>query len=179
VYVEGEAYFEVASDPRTPFVVHTAQAVARDRGTKFGIRAYPGASQVEVVVVEGAVDLRATSPDVAASDSLFLVAADLGRLDNAGRLSVEHGVDTATRLAWRTGRLVFRDTPLRDALPQLGRWYDADLQLGDSALAGYPLTASLKGEPLAKVLELIAAALNVRVERRGSAYVLYPPPRTP
>ena len=163
VFLEGEAYFEVAPDPKKPFTVYAANAITRDRGTKFGVSAYPGANQVEVVVVEGSVDL----------SGLVLGAADLGRLDRRGRLRVEHGVDPAARLGWRTGRLVFRNTPLRDALPQLGRWYDADLRLGDSALGDYPLTASWRGEPLDRVLDLITAALHVRVARRGSTILLY------
>ena len=163
VYLEGEAYFEVAPDPKKPFTVYAANAVTRDRGTKFGVSAYPGASQVEVVVVEGSVDL----------SGLVLGAADLGRLDRGGRLRIERGVDTAAWLGWRRDRLVFRNTPLRDALAQLGRWYDTDLQLGDSALGDYPLTASLHGEPLDKVLDLISAALNVRVVRRNSTILLY------
>ncbi len=163
VYLEGEAYFEVAADPKKPFTVYAANAITRDRGTKFGVRAYPGASQVEVVVVEGSVDL----------SGLVLGAADLGRLDRGGRLRIERGVDTAAWLGWRRDRLMFRNTPLRDALAQLGRWYDTDLQLGDSALGDYPLTASLHGEPLDKVLDLISAALNVRVVRRNSTIRLY------
>ena len=163
VYLEGEAYFEVAPDPKKPFTVYAANAITRDRGTKFGVSAYPGANQVEVVVVEGSVDL----------SGLVLGAADLGRLDRGGRLRIERGVDTAAWLGWRRDRLVFRNTPLRDVLAQLGRWYDTDLQLGDSALGDYPLTASLHGEPLDKVLDLISAALNVRVVRRNSTILLY------
>jgi ferric-dicitrate binding protein FerR (iron transport regulator) len=162
VYLEGEAYFEVTPDPRKPFTVHAGNAVTKDRATKFAVRAYPGASHVEVLVVEGSVDL----------NSVVLRTADLGRLDRVGRLRVEHGIDPAARLGWRTGRLRFRDTPLREALLQLNRWYDADLQLGDSALGAYPLTASLRGEPLDRVLDLITAALNVRVVRRGTSIVL-------
>ncbi|HEX9293611.1 MAG TPA: FecR domain-containing protein [Gemmatimonadales bacterium] len=163
VYLEGEAYFEVAPDPRKPFTVYAANAITRDRGTKFGVRAYPGASQVDVVVVEGAVEL----------SGRVLGTADLGRLDRRGRLRIEHGADTAAWLGWRRDRLVFNNTPLREALPQLNRWYDADLELGDSALGDYPLTASLHGEPLDKVLDLISAALNVRVVRRGTTILLY------
>ena len=163
VYLEGEAYFEVAPDPKKPFTVYAANAITRDRGTKFGVSAYPGASHVEVVVVEGSVDL----------SGRVLGAADLGRLDRGGRVRVEHGVDPAARLGWRIGRLVFRNTPLREALPELGRWYDADLRLGDSALGDYPLTASWRGEPLDRVLDLITAALHIRVARRGSTILLY------
>jgi transmembrane sensor len=172
LHLEGEAYFEVAHDPARPFVVHTATAVARDLGTRFGVRAYPSSGEVEVVVVEGAVDLRAATPH-GASDRVLLARADLGRVDRSGRFSVAHGADTVARLAWRQGRLVFRNTPLREALPQLSRWYDADFQLADPALGAHPLTASLRGEPLPQVLELLAAALAVRVERQGTAVVFY------
>lgn len=173
VHLEGEAYFDVTHDERRPFAVHTAYGVARGLGTQFSVRAYPETEDVEVVVVEGAVSLEAALP-ARPPERVVLGASDLGRVNPAGQMSVERGVDTAARLAWREGRLVFHDTPFGEALAQLSRWYDADLRLGDSALANYPLTATLRGESLTSVLRLLAAALDVRVEREGAAMVFYP-----
>jgi transmembrane sensor len=189
VYLDGEAYFEVTHDATKQFVVHTAHAVVRDIGTKFDVRAYTDARRVEVVVAQGAVALKAATvrstkqtdqrgdavaPGTAAPDSLVLTAADLGRVDADGRLSAEHQVDVAAHLAWTEGRLVFIDTPLRDVVPQLNRWYNADVRLGDSTLATLRYTATLDDESLPQLLTLLSAALDVRVERHGATVTLYP-----
>jgi transmembrane sensor len=83
-------------------------------------------------------------------------------------------VDVDAYLAWMRGRLVFADTPVREVLPQLGRWYDVDLKLGDTALADARLSATLDAEALPEALHLLAVALDVRIERQGRTAVLYP-----
>lgn len=174
VYLEGQAYFDVVHDARRPFAVHTARALVRDIGTKFGVRSYADAPAVEVVVAEGAVALVGGRRVGATLDSLVLKRADLGRVDAAGRLASVHGVDVAARLAWTEGRLVFTDTPLGDVLPELSRWYNASIRLGDSSLADLRYTASVKDESLPQLLNLLGAALELRVERDGAVWVLYP-----
>ncbi len=41
VFLEGEAYFEVAKDPKRPFIVHTRDMDIEALGTAFNVRAYP------------------------------------------------------------------------------------------------------------------------------------------
>ncbi|MGH7718148.1 MAG: FecR family protein, partial [Gemmatimonadaceae bacterium] len=161
---------------------------ARDIGTKFGVRGYADDDVLAVVVSEGAVALTAaTSPDTvrfpgaaraassrpAVRDSVILTEADLGRLDADGRISVERNIDVDAYLGWTEGRLAFSNTPLREVIPRLNRWYDIDVRLGDSSLGNVPYTASLKDEPLPHVLRLLAASLNVRVERAGKVVTLH------
>src|SRR6266542_1511320 len=62
VFLDGEAYFEVAHDPKRPFRVHGGTAVTEVLGTKFGVRARSGESAVQVAVAEGSVALEASSP---------------------------------------------------------------------------------------------------------------------
>src|SRR5437762_10562191 len=57
VYLDGEAYFEVAHDHKRPFRVHAGSAVTEVLGTKFGVRAREGESAVQVAVAEGRVAL--------------------------------------------------------------------------------------------------------------------------
>ncbi|MGH7719263.1 MAG: FecR domain-containing protein [Gemmatimonadaceae bacterium] len=188
VYLEGEAYLAVASDPRRPFIVHTARGTARALGTKFNVHAYAGDAGLTVVVAEGMVALKAAPvrdtayfPGIAktsgrrpaAVDSVILREADLGRLDAEGHLSVERDVDVDAHLAWTQGRLLFANVPLREVIPRLNRWYDIDVRLGDSSLADYPYTASLTDESLPQVLQLLSTALEVRIEQRGKTVTLH------
>jgi transmembrane sensor len=125
------------------------------------------------VVAEGAVALKAATA-LASPDSLVLTRAELGRLTPDGALTVTRRLDVDGYLAWMRGRLEFAGTPLSDAIPQLSRWYDVDVRLGDPSLAGARLTASLEVESLPEALELLSAALDARVERQGRTVVLYP-----
>lgn len=182
VSLDGEAYFEIAHDPSKPFRVHTSRAVARDVGTKFLVRAYAGSPDVRVVVEEGLVSLRRAGDSTSAGpsagattagDSLLLRPRDLGRLDTQNRLTLQSGVALDEYTAWTSGRLVFTNTPLSDAIPRLARWYDVDLRLGDADLGRETFTATLTHEPMSDVVRLLAATVRARVERRGDTLVLF------
>src|SRR2546430_4318229 len=66
VYLAGEAYFAIAHDAAKPFAVHAGPGVIWDLGTRFGVRAYADEPEVEVVVADGKVRVRAAgNPDSA------------------------------------------------------------------------------------------------------------------
>ncbi|WP_183562051.1 FecR family protein [Mucilaginibacter sp. SP1R1] len=58
VYLEGEAFFEIAPGKKTiPFIVNTKNYTIRDIGTKFNLKAYPNDSFFETTVVKGEVSV--------------------------------------------------------------------------------------------------------------------------
>src|SRR5262245_50852946 len=91
VYLEGQAYFQVAKDERLLFRVHTAGSVTEDLGTAFVVKAYSDQVATEVVVSEGHVALR-RADTTQGSRALVLGARDLGRLDASGVATVQRDV---------------------------------------------------------------------------------------
>jgi len=181
VYLDGEAYFQVAPDARRPLRVHTAGSVTEDLGTSFVVRAYPDRKATEVVVAEGHVALRradttaasrARGPRPDAWPALVLGARDLGRLDSSGAATFRHGVDVRRYLAWTRGVLAFDGAPLSDVVLTLERWYNVEIRLADSALGGRRLTATFTNEPIDLVLKRIALTLGLRVERADGSMLL-------
>ncbi len=171
VYLDGTADFHVVHDTTKPFTVHTANAVTRDVGTRFVVRAYLTDGSTEVVVSEGSVALGARG--VAESHDAVLTKNQLG-LVSAGRstVSVRH-VDPSAYTAWMEGRLVFRDTPLSAVVIELGRWYATRVALGDSSLTTMPFSASFGVESLRQAVATLTTVLPLRAERRGNVVVLY------
>ena len=167
--LEGEAYFAVVHDGARPFVVHTANAVTEDIGTRFAVRAYPEDRGVQVVVAEGAVSLGDTAS--ASGSRSVLTHGMLGRVGGDGTTSVVRGVDIDAYVGWTRGALVFQATPVREAVTELSRWYGLDIQLGDSTLARGAITASFKDEALDDVLRSVATAIGGTVERQGHRVV--------
>lgn len=167
--LEGEAYFEVVHDDTRPMRVFTRRGMTEDLGTAFAVVDHRE-GPMRVVVAEGSVMLRVPPDSLRIGeviDSLLLEANDLGQLKADGRLLARHNVDIDSHLAWREGRLVFRETPLREVLSRLSTWYDIDIALGDSALAERPFTASFRHETSEQVLRVLSVALELEYDRRG------------
>lgn len=175
VTLEGQAYFDVAHDVTKPFVVRAGDALVHDLGTRFDIRAFRNEAAVRVVVTQGKVQLGrapAAGRAMAAESGPRLVAGDVGRLRSTGAVSITRGVDTARFVAWTKGHLVFNRTPIREALAELSRWYDVDVRLADTSLDDRTLTATLRDQPLAEVLSLVALSLGADLERMGRTATL-------
>ena len=63
IYLEGEAYFEVAKDGNHPFLVHTKDLTTHVLGTRFNVKAYAFNPDIEVTLLEGRVMLSAPASD--------------------------------------------------------------------------------------------------------------------
>jgi ferric-dicitrate binding protein FerR (iron transport regulator) len=169
VSLEGEAYFDVVHDQHRPFVVRAADLVAKDLGTEFTVRAYPEDVGARVVVREGRVAIRAAA---AGGSERVVAPGQLGRL-GAGREPTVEPADTAVWFGWTDGRLVLDGIPLREALPQLSRWFNLEFRLTDSALGDVPLSATLRTQPTVDVLNNLAASLGLRQRQVGRTVTLY------
>jgi transmembrane sensor len=168
VTLQGEAYFDVVHDLARPFAVRAGGLVARDLGTRFTVRAYPEDPSAQVVVRQGKVAIRA----LANGPSQVVSPGELGRLAD-GKVPTVEPADTAVWFAWTEGRLVFEETPLREALPQLSRWFNLEFRLDDSTLGAVPLTATFRTQPTAEALNSLAASLGMRQRRAGRVVTLY------
>ena len=171
--LDGQAHFTVAHDPHRPFLVRTARTVTEDLGTEFAITDYAADSAGVVVVASGTVAVRSVGADTTRPTTL-LGTGDLVRLEPAGRVTVRRGVDLRSSLAWTEGRLVFTDTPVAEVITRLNRWYDADVRLGDRALAALRFTASYRAVSEATVVRELATAIGARVLHRGSTTLIVP-----
>jgi transmembrane sensor len=172
LYLEGEAYFQVAHDVRHPLRVHTAKSVTEDLGTAFVVKAYADQIATEVVVAEGRVALWRADTTAASRPALVLGARDLGRIDPSGMATLRRGVDVGRYLAWTRGVLTFDAAPLADVVLTLERWYNVEIRLSDSTLAVRRLTATFTNEPIDLVLKRIALTLGLRVERADGSVLL-------
>jgi transmembrane sensor len=166
--LDGEAFFTVVHDARAPFVVHAGRAIATDLGTRFDVRAYPEDSTVRVAVDEGQVAVTAVA--AGHTQPIALAGGEAATVTPSGEAAVDRGVENIG--AWTTGRLELHNTPARDAVRALARWYDVDLRLGDSTLAAVPLTASFRDEPVDEVLHIVAVTLGARVRWSGRTVIL-------
>jgi ferric-dicitrate binding protein FerR (iron transport regulator) len=163
--LSGEAYFTVRSRADAPFIVHAGDGIVRVLGTEFAVRRYDTDSTVRVAVATGRVSLRARTD----GDGIGVVlgASDAAQLGPKNRVVVTRGVDLTDDLSWRTGQLRFRNATVASVLTDLGRAYDLELTVSDSALAHLHITATLHQTTAAGMLDVLSRLLNADVRRSG------------
>src|SRR5256714_1638705 len=169
VTLDGIAYFTVVHDPAHPFTVKAGSISIQDVGTAFSVESDDSAG-TRVAVDSGSVAIGAA--DQKHSSGAVLNARDRATVDTQGVVAVERSVVSDDDLAWIQGRLVFRDAPLILVGAELYRWYGVRLRVADPSLTNLHLTASFSGEPVDRVLNVIALSLGARIERQGNVAIL-------
>jgi transmembrane sensor len=170
VSLDGIAYFSVVHDVVHPFTVKAGEISIQDVGTAFSVENDDSAG-TRVVVDSGSVSIgSATAPHTAGA---VLNARDRAVVDTKGTVVLERSAVSDDDLAWIQGRLVFRDASLVLVGAELYRWYGVRLRVADSSLSNLHLTASFSGEPVDRVLNVIALSLGARIERQGNVAILH------
>ena len=125
VELRGEAFFDVAHDRRSPFVVTLSGGDITVYGTRFNVTDYKEMG-LSAVLVEGSIGFRSLH-----GDTVRLIPSE--RMvyggDETG-ISVEK-VDTELYTAWIDHRFVFRGQTLEEIMSTLARWYDFDIVFAD------------------------------------------------
>ncbi len=168
---QGEACFEVTTDPARPFYVETPSGTVRVTGTRFNVRAdAPGV--LEVTVLEGSVAVETVAPGAAASPAHF----DLAPRD---QVSVADGLTMKRQLAadatdhvvaWREGKIVFDETPLHVALARFATYHDRKLTV-DPAAANHPLGGRYTLDDLDEFIAALERSLPVKAQRDNSGAI--------
>ena len=76
--------------------------------------------------------------------------------------------------SWKSGSLVFRNTPLKKVLHDLEDYYGKEYMLTDSSLVGYDLTAEFNNRELYEVIEMMEFMLNIRIIASGDTLQIAP-----
>ena len=126
VFLEGEAYFEVAPDSSCPFLVETAQQQIKVLGTKFNVSAYLD-EPTETTLLEGSVYLTG----VVVKGEHQLVPGEQVVIDPVSNEFTVTEVDAENVIAWTLGKFVFDDNTLEQVMKKLERWYGVEVDYVD------------------------------------------------
>lgn len=162
VRLRGEALFTVSHHAGTPFTVVAGGTVTRVLGTSFVVRRYGTDTMTTVAVETGKV---AVGTAIVTSN----------RLVEIGSRGVTYaGPADASQFSFACGVLALEDMSLSQAIPELDRWYDADIRLADPALATKRIKGNVTAGSLADLTERLQVLFDVRVVREGRVLTLYP-----
>lgn len=167
VYLEGEAYFEIARDEDKPFVIYSGKSVTEVLGTSFNVN-----TEADVVTVTVASGRVALYPEGNKEGQVVLEKGEAGLFMNKDKKVSKARNEDVNYRSWQTGVLTFEDASLAAVAKALSRHYDTEIVLIDKASENCRLTSSFKNQTLDEVLELIRLTLDIEIKKEEKRILL-------
>ncbi len=163
VFLEGEAFFEVAHDPHRPFTVNAGGVNTTALGTSFNIMAYKEEKQM-VSLVTGKVSIALPNSK---NEKILLAPKEAISISPDKMLVSKAKFDEDAILAWTRKTIVFDDTKLAEAIRALENWYGVRIHFQNQPKPGKRLSGKFHNETLENVLEGLSytAGLDFRIEK--------------
>lgn len=158
VYLEGEAFFEVAKDSLRPFSVITGEVTTTALGTSFNISAYPN-EKLNVALVEGKVAIEVLKiPE-------YKVLLDQGeefKINIASGRYQKGTFDPDLILAWTDKKIIFQKVKFKEAIRVLENWYGVNFTVQNYPSPDLELNGVFQDETLENVLEALSYTARFR-----------------
>lgn len=173
VFLEGEAFFDIAKDPEHPFLVYANGLVTKVLGTSFRIKAYGDSREVTVEVKTGKVAVFAQSDPHLKEKVADKQIQGVVLTPNQKIIYARNEVKMVKTLVEKPEMVVskaeipqfeFEDTPASDVFNTIARAYGIDILYDEALLKDCPLTARLDNQTLHDKLNIICKAVESSYE---------------
>jgi len=167
VTIDGEAYFEVASDPSMPFRVRKKKqddVQIQVLGTHFNVNAYDDEPTMKVTLFEGAVV-------VGKGKRTQLLKPGQQAVVDASDLQASDSADLPEVMAWKDGRFYFDGTNIRSIMRQVEKWYNVDVSY--AAPIPYSFVAKISRDVnVSELLHILEATNLVHFRMEGNKIIV-------
>lgn len=169
VYIEGEGFFDVKSNPDAPMTVRTGNGYdVKVLGTKFNIYSYREEDRSKTSLLEGNIDILSKESVVAQlehGDSF--VKEGESAIKNSNDANIENDI------AWINDILIFDNTPMDEVIKKLERWYGTTFIVKDRDILKIRLTAEYENESVIQILESIKFSAHIEYTIKKNTVELF------
>lgn len=156
VYLEGEAYFEVASNPEEPFRVISTHTKTQVLGTKFNVSAYPKDKYENIVLLEGSVQVSTeelNQKSILEQNEMAVFQKSKNSLHSINTNALDH-------IAWTNGIMLFRNEKFSTIQRKLERHYNIAIDCKDKDLLKQSFTGRFRNESIEEVFKTFQRAAS-------------------
>ncbi len=169
VSLQGEALFEVAKDPKHPFIIQCGDLITTVLGTSFNIKSTK--ENIEVVVLTGKVSL------TSATDKQGIIVLPNQKAVYNGQQKELAKSETAIeeKSAAVTGTaysMNFEDTRMKEIISRIEGKFDVQVSMSDAKLGNCMITADFTDQSLDRTLNMISQALGLKYEIKDKTIIL-------
>ncbi|MBQ4819395.1 FecR domain-containing protein [Aquimarina sp. MMG016] len=165
----GEAFFDIKRDIAKPFIVHTDDLKVKVLGTSFNIKSYPDDEKIETTLVTGKVELLQEKIE----EPIVLEPSHRATFNKEkSNIKIEK-VNSRNIIAWKQGKLIFNQTPLKQVVLDLNRKYGADFIIKSDTLLQYKYTGVFNNnQSLEEVLEILKLSSRINYKYLNNKVML-------
>ena len=161
VNLQGEAYFEVAKNPEKKFIVSTPhRSQIEVLGTHFNVEAYEKENRVSATLVEGKIGFIYKCDN--ASKKVLMTPGQKLVYDSKDSKVQLHATSGESEIAWKEGKIIFRNTPLEEGLRMLEKRYNVEFIIKNNRLKGDSFTGAFTKQRLERILEYFQLSSQIR-----------------
>lgn len=170
VYLEGEAYFEVAHNPQKSFLVHSGKIVTSVLGTSFNVMAYKGLSNIAVTVLTGKVAVK----NIASQQMVTLTPQQRVMLsDSKIAFKIDSVKDLSELVAWQKGELVFNNVTLEEIALKVGYRYGIKVDITDESKSQRRITGTFNKQSFLEIMTAITRLTETHFKAENDIYAIY------
>lgn len=173
VFVDGEAFFEVAKDKKHPFIVNANGINIRVTGTKFNVSNYKEDENKNVVLVEGSVSVYKSKEIYNTSKASLLKPGFKAEWDKNNKNITIDKVDVTSYTAWIDGELVFKNDPFSDIRKKLERKYNVTIINNNQLLEKNTFSAVFDIETIEEVMEVLHRSYGIKYTIKEKQIIIY------
>jgi transmembrane sensor len=166
----GEAIFEVAKNPRRPFIVAAGADEVRALGTTFVVR--KDRTRLAVTLIEGRVEVRQRAAGRPAPTKIAILAPGERLTVRADEPAAVDRPKVEAATAWRRGELMFDDASLADAVAELNRYGGEPVTFGDPRVGGLRVSGVFKAGDPEEFARVVAELHGLRLRQGDGEIVL-------
>lgn len=131
VELDGEGYFSVQRNEKSPFIVQTPKYAIHVLGTEFNVKAYQDSPLFETALIKGSVEI--STPGL--SRKLRLKPDEIAMADN-GKLKT-YPIPDHNYFRWKEGLFCFENESIQSLIEKLQLYYDIQIDIQRPDLLNY------------------------------------------
>jgi transmembrane sensor len=167
VYLEGEAFFEVAKNDKMPFVIISEKLSTQVVGTSFNVKAFRNSKNIEVAVMTGKVKVFDKNTDVILTPNQKVTYEKI-----SGKLQKQAVLEITNYNAWMKGTLVFEKKSMEEIIKDLNRNFNIEIKLEGEKLKKCELSVRFENDSLETILQILCSYTDAKYVRTGNKIVI-------
>ncbi|MCX2492742.1 DUF4974 domain-containing protein [Pedobacter sp. PF22-3] len=165
IALHGEAYFEVAHNPKKPFIVDFEGSNVKVLGTHFNICAYGEGEIPRTTLLQGSVEVSKGD-----RKKIILPGQQAISSHNIGIVNV----DTNHVMGWKNGNFSFEHERIGTVMGKISRWYDVDVKYQGEVTQEEFVGSIPKSKNLEEVLHRLELTGLLHFKIKGRSVTIMP-----
>lgn len=160
VILDGEAFFDVTSNKKLPFIVETPKGEIKVLGTEFNVDAYSHSQKMTISLFKGKVEFSGAM----LKKSIILSTNEyFESIDNEYSIKM---LESYSASMWKEGIIAFKDTPFPELIKTFEKYYDVKIYIQNPNLSNTELTGKIRiNDGIEHALKVIQKNANFKYQK--------------